>query len=211
MLTNQADRAGVVEIDLSAVAAEASRRLEERSITSLADVSGRPLMITLVESDSIAQLQGAFTVFDGVALTLSWIAIVLYAAAVYVATDRRRAVARVGTGIIAGALGLLIVLAVARSAYLGRCRLERRGRRTKPSSTRSPGSCEAAGAPCSPSEWSCSVSPSCRALDGAQHGSGERQHSGSIGQEPVRVTTAWISGESGLSCRATSEHFASPW
>ena len=93
--------------------------LEERGITFLSDAGERPLTFTLVESDAIARLQRAVAVIDGVARALPWIVITMYAAAVYLAPDRRRAVARAGTGVIAGSLALLLTIAAARGAYLG--------------------------------------------------------------------------------------------
>ena len=119
VLTTSSGEAGVVQIDLTDVAAEAGARLSDLGLTFLADAGRRPVTFTLIESPEIAQVQATFGIFDRLAPVLPWVAIALYVTAVLVAGDRRRATLRVGIGVMAGALALLGALGAARGIYLG--------------------------------------------------------------------------------------------
>jgi hypothetical protein len=119
VLRNRSGRAGVVQIDLTRVVTEAARRLDAAGLSFFGEVAGTPVTFTLVQSQGIARVQVGFSVFDRLAPVLPWVAILMYAAAVVLATDRRRALVRAGGGVMVGALVLLLGLGAGRALYLG--------------------------------------------------------------------------------------------
>lgn len=112
---------GRVVLDLGPAAARVAAELEERlGITVPASVLGRldDVEFTLFASQDLARAQRAAELLDRLAWGSVLLALALYAAAVLVAPDRRRALGWVGTGLAVASALTLVGFAFARTRYL---------------------------------------------------------------------------------------------
>jgi hypothetical protein len=117
VLTNASGRKGVVEIDLTEVATEVSSRLEARGVPFASRLGDAPVTFEVFQSEEVAQVQQAFRLFERLATILPWVTLIVFAAAVLVAPDRRRGLLVASAGWVLGSLALLVAVAVGRSIY----------------------------------------------------------------------------------------------
>ncbi len=118
VLTASGDSSGVVEVDLSDVAATATKRLDGLGVTFLDRVNDRPLTFEVMRSDDVAHAQSAFRLFDRLANVLPWVIALLYLGAVLAAPNRRSGVLWAASGLVAATTLLLMAVAIGRGLYL---------------------------------------------------------------------------------------------
>ncbi|MCL4473288.1 MAG: hypothetical protein M1539_00600 [Actinobacteria bacterium] len=111
---------GKVSLDLSNLLDNIKSQLSIRGINIFQNVSlgDSGIQFTIFESQSITQAQSALNLLDKLAYWLPVIALVFLAVAVWLSANRAAAVFRVGLGVAAGMVLLLVVLAYVRSRYL---------------------------------------------------------------------------------------------
>jgi hypothetical protein len=102
---------GKVAIDLNEAAGEVVAELEARSVTLLSDLQVELPEIVLFQNDQLESAAGALRLIDTMGWFLPLLAVVLIAAAIWVAPDRRRATAVIGFG---SAIVILIMLVAVR-------------------------------------------------------------------------------------------------
>ncbi|MEZ5382550.1 MAG: hypothetical protein R2754_12250 [Microthrixaceae bacterium] len=118
VLTTSGDSKGVVEVDLSEVAAGATKRLDDLGVTFLAGANDRPLTFEILRSDDVAGAQSAFRLFDRLANILPWVIVLLYLGAVLAAPNRRKGLVCAASGLVAATVFLLVTVAAGRGLYL---------------------------------------------------------------------------------------------
>jgi hypothetical protein len=111
---------GQVILDLSPLIPEVVDRLEAQGLTlpKVVDVDGIKVRFVLVASDQLADAQRYTRMLDRLAWVLPILVIVLYAAAVVIARNRRRALRNVGIGIVVAMVAGVVGFGVARTVYL---------------------------------------------------------------------------------------------
>lgn len=119
VLTNSSGRKGVVEIDLTNVAKEVSSRLEARGIPFASNLANADVTFDVFQSEEVAQVQQAFKLFDRLAGILPWVTIIILAAGILVAPNRRKGLLYAAIGWVLGCLLLLAAVAIGRSVYFG--------------------------------------------------------------------------------------------
>ncbi|HEX3981073.1 MAG TPA: hypothetical protein VHW93_07610 [Acidimicrobiales bacterium] len=111
---------GRVTIDLSAVEVQAKKRLDARGITVFDKVPAvKGLNFVLFQSDSLVKVQRLTKLLNSLSIALPIITLLLYAASVVLARNRRRGLVRAATGLALSMALILVVIAVARNQYLG--------------------------------------------------------------------------------------------
>jgi hypothetical protein len=113
VLTKPGDRKGSVSVDLSGVVAEVQSRLSSSGIDIFSGDKIDP-QLELFESDDLARVQMAVSLFDTLATFLPWVAIGLLVAAAFVFVDHRRGVLAGFVGLLVGALITVALFAAAR-------------------------------------------------------------------------------------------------
>jgi hypothetical protein len=113
---------GTVILDLSPVTQLAAQRLSERGLTLLGGVqrtdSGQ-IQLVLFRSESLANAQVAVAWLDPLVLILPLATLAAAGLSVTLARDVRTGVLRGGIGLVVAMLILLLLIVVARGAYLG--------------------------------------------------------------------------------------------
>lgn len=110
---------GIVSIDLSSLRDSVRERVSETGLARfLPEASEEPLEITLYESDALASAQSFVQLLKVLGFVLPFVVIVLFAAAIALAVDRRKAVFRVGLGITIAMVVQLVGILLGRSIYL---------------------------------------------------------------------------------------------
>jgi hypothetical protein len=107
---------GRVEIDLNAAADEVVSELEARGVTLLSNLDIELPVIVVFENDQLQSAAGVVGVIDTMGWFLPLLAVLLIAAAIWVAPDRRRATAAIGFG---SAIVILVTLVAVRLARGG--------------------------------------------------------------------------------------------
>jgi hypothetical protein len=110
---------GRVTIDLSQVEVRAKQALDQRGITIFDKVPAvKGLNYVLFESKDLAKIQRLIKLLNKVAVVLPIITLLLFAAAVILARNRRRGLVRAAVGLAVSMAFILVALAVARNHYL---------------------------------------------------------------------------------------------
>lgn len=111
---------GRVVVKLDSVATEALSRVNEQFGTEfeLSDEQLEGAQVVLIESDELADVQGAVRLFDNLTWFTVILALLFLAGAVFFAERRRRGVRRLGLGIVISMVLTLLLLAWARELYL---------------------------------------------------------------------------------------------
>ena len=122
VLTSDKAPKGAVVIDLTGVAKAATSKLESAGLPLFDRISSgssqRKLEFEVFRSDDVANIQSSFKLFEKIATILPWLTILILAAAVFVAPNRRRGLVWAASGFTIGAALILIGLTVGRSIYL---------------------------------------------------------------------------------------------
>jgi hypothetical protein len=111
---------GRVTIDLSAVEVQAKEKLDARGITVFDKVPAvKGLNFVLFQSSSLVKVQRLTKLLNSLSIALPIITLLLYAASVVLARNRRRGLVRAATGLALSMALILVVIAVGRNQYLG--------------------------------------------------------------------------------------------
>jgi hypothetical protein len=111
---------GRVTIDLSSVEVQAKKRLDARGITVFDRVPAvKGLDFVLFESSSLTKIQRLTKLLNSLSVALPIITLLLFAASVILARNRRRGLVRAATGLALSMTLILVVMAVGRNQYLG--------------------------------------------------------------------------------------------
>ncbi len=110
---------GAVTLDLSNVEEQAKKALDAKGITAFDKVTNKhaPTLV-LFQSAQLKRLQGTVRFFNRLVVLLPILAILLFAAAVALAFNRRRGLVRAGLGLAISMALILVIVAVARNQYL---------------------------------------------------------------------------------------------
>ena len=119
VLTQANGKRGVVTIDLTNVAKEASSKLSSLGVPFVKNLGDSPVTFDVFQGEEIAQIQQAFRLFDRLAGILPWLTLFVFAAAVLVAPDRRKGLLFSSVGWVITSFGLLLLIALGRQVYLG--------------------------------------------------------------------------------------------
>ncbi len=110
---------GRVTIDLSQVEANLKKKLDAKGITVFNKVPAvKGLNFVLFQSQSLVKVQKATKLLNDVALVLPILTLLLLAASVVLARNRRRGLVRAAVGLALSMAAVLVVIGVARHQYL---------------------------------------------------------------------------------------------
>jgi hypothetical protein len=110
---------GKVTIDLSQVEANLKKKLDANGITVFNKVPAvKGLNLVLFQSQSLVKVQKTTKLLNDLALVLPILTLLLLAASVVLARNRRRGLVRAALGLALSMAAVLVVLAVARHQYL---------------------------------------------------------------------------------------------
>lgn len=109
---------GAVSINIGTLIGEVKQDLVDRGFDIAKRIPTIEATYTVFQSDDLTKAQDAFRLLDGVATWLPFVGLVLLAAAVMVARDRRRALLAVGLAIAGSMLLLGLLLNLFRPIYL---------------------------------------------------------------------------------------------
>jgi hypothetical protein len=110
---------GKVTIDLSQVELNVKRKLDARGITVFDKVPAvKGLNFVLFQSDSLVKVQKLTKLLNDLAIVLPIISLLLFAASVVLARNRRRGLVRAAAGLALSMAVVLVAVAVARNQYL---------------------------------------------------------------------------------------------
>lgn len=108
-----------ITLNLGPVIDQVKTRLVDQGFTLASRIPAIDKSFVLVQSDSISQAQGFYRTLNTLGVWLPVAVLVLLAAGVVLARDRRRAVLKAALGLTGGMLVLGVALALARSWYVG--------------------------------------------------------------------------------------------
>lgn len=109
---------GTVTLNLGPVVAQVKQRLIADGYSVASRIPDVNRSIVLVQSDKVTKAQGLYRTLNTLGVWLPVIAVVLFAAGVYVAKGHRRTLLYGSLGIVVSMLALGVALSLARSAYL---------------------------------------------------------------------------------------------
>ncbi len=109
---------GAVAINIGTLVGEVKQDLVDRGFAIASRIPNITATYTVFQSDDLTKAQDAFRLLDGLATWLPLVGLVLLAAAVMVARDRRRALLAVGLTIAGSMLLLGLLLNLFRPIYL---------------------------------------------------------------------------------------------
>ncbi len=110
---------GKVTIDLSQVEANLKKKLDAKGITVFNKVPAvKGLDFVLFQSQSLVKVQKLTKLLNDLALVLPILSLLLFAASVVLARNRRRGLVRAAAGLALSMAAVLVVIAVARHQYL---------------------------------------------------------------------------------------------
>jgi hypothetical protein len=107
-----------VTLNLAPIIAQVKERLVASGFGLADRIPVIDKSIVLVQSDSVTKAQGLYRLLNTLGVWLPIVALVLFAAGVYVARDHRRALLIGALGFVGAMLALGVALAVARALYL---------------------------------------------------------------------------------------------
>lgn len=108
-----------ITLNLGPIIDEVKTRLVDRGFTLASKVPSIDKSFVLVQSDSISQAQGFYSLLNTLGVWLPVAVLVLFVAGVVLARDRRRALLKGALGLTAAMVVLGVVLALARTWYVG--------------------------------------------------------------------------------------------
>lgn len=112
-------KSGKITIDLSQLETQAKQKLDARGITVFNKVPAvKGLNFVLFQSDNLAKIQKYVRWLNKIAVVLPILALLGFAGAIVLTSDRRRGLVRAATGLALSMGLILIVVAVARNQYL---------------------------------------------------------------------------------------------
>jgi len=110
---------GKVTIDLSQVEVNLKKQLDAKGITVFNKVPAvKGLDFVLFQSQSLVKVQKGTKLLNDLALVLPILSLLLFAASVVLARNRRRGLVRAAAGLALSMAAVLVVIAVARHQYL---------------------------------------------------------------------------------------------
>ena len=115
LVTAQGD---TITLNLKPVIAEVKTRLVDQGFNLAANIPEVDRSFTLVESEGISKSQRAFDVLETLGAWLPFIALALFIAGVFLASDRRRALLRGAVGVIIAMVALGAALTAVRVLYV---------------------------------------------------------------------------------------------
>ena len=116
-----------VVLDLAPFIAIAKERLVESGLTVAERLPELHPTITVADASALVRARAAYSLLDGLATWLPVVALVLLAAGVLLARDRRRTLLAASLGVAAGMLLLAVALAVGRAVFVGAVRPDAAG------------------------------------------------------------------------------------
>ncbi len=110
---------GKVSIDLTQVQIAVKKKLDSRGITVFDKVpAAKGLNLVLFQSDQLVKIQRLTRILNKVAVVLPILTLLLFAAAVALARNRRKGLVRAAAGLALSMGLILVVVSVARNQYL---------------------------------------------------------------------------------------------
>lgn len=107
-----------VTLNLAPIIEQVKTRLVAQGFTLAENVPVVNRSFVLVQSDAITQAQGFYSLLNTLGAWLGVIALALFAAGLYLARDRRRALLRGALGVVASMVLLGVALTVVRATYV---------------------------------------------------------------------------------------------
>jgi hypothetical protein len=108
-----------ITLNLGPIIDEVKTRLVDRGFTLANNIPAVDKSFVLVQSDSISQAQGFYSLLNTLGVWLPLAMLVLFVAGVVLARDRRRALVKGALGLTAAMIVLGVALALARMWYVG--------------------------------------------------------------------------------------------
>ncbi len=118
VLTVSNGKKGVVEIDLSDTLKEVQSRLADAGVPFVDNITVPKVQLEVMQSDTLAQVQTAFGIFDRLVTILPWLTLLILGAGIAVAPDRRKGLVHAAGGWVIASFGMLVAIAVGRTMYL---------------------------------------------------------------------------------------------
>lgn len=119
VLTVSNGKKGVVTLDLTDLLKQVQARLVDAGVPFLGNLSVPEVKLDVLQSDTIAQVQQAFNLFDKLAGILPWLTFLVLGAGILAAPDRRKGFVHAASGWVIGAALLLVGVAIGRQVYMG--------------------------------------------------------------------------------------------
>lgn len=118
VLTVSNGRKGVVSVDLTDTLKEVQKQLTDAGVPFVGNITVPKVDLDVMQSDTIAQVQTAFGIFDRLATILPWLTLLILGAGILAAPDRRKGLVHAASGWVIGSLLLLVGVALGRMLYL---------------------------------------------------------------------------------------------
>ncbi len=108
-----------ITLNLGPIIDEVKNRLVDRGFTLASNIPSVDKSFVLVQSESITQAQGFYSLLNTLGVWLPFVVLALFVAGVLLARDRRRALLKGALGLTAAMVVLGVGLALARMSYVG--------------------------------------------------------------------------------------------
>jgi hypothetical protein len=118
VLTVSNGKKGVVQIDLTDTLKEVQSRLADAGVPFVDSVSVPDVQLEVLQSDTLAQVQTAFGIFDRLVTILPWLTLIILGAGIALAPDRRKGLVHAASGWVIATFLLLVGVVVGRTIYL---------------------------------------------------------------------------------------------
>lgn len=118
LLTVSNGRKGVVTVDLTDTLKEVQSRLTAAGVPFVGGLSVPAVKLDVMQSDTLGQVQTAFSAFDKLASVLPWLTLFILGAGILVAPDRRKGLVRASSGWVICSALMLVAVALGRMLYL---------------------------------------------------------------------------------------------
>jgi len=119
VLTVSNGKKGVVTLDLTDLVKQVQARLVDAGVPFLGNLTVPDVKLDVLQSDTIAQVQQAFNLFNKLAGILPWLTFLVLGAGILAAPDRRKGFVHAASGWVIGAALLLVGVAIGRQVYMG--------------------------------------------------------------------------------------------